>query len=338
MRHLGISFTLLLVLVGSVAAADRDGTILKQEPCPAQKLDYEEFARNMRKGYEEEVQSAARIGVTMPPVEQRMRALPNAETYASRGAHRGFECLEITYLSGGTKVIGFIYKPVDTAGKLFPVILYARGGSRDFGKIVPDRLFFVDHVFLEQGFVLLASQYRGVDGGEGNDEFGGKDLDDILSLVPLAQSLDYADGKNLFLYGFSRGGMMTYLALKHGITVNAAAVSAGPTDLASLGQLRPEMAKNYREMIPGYEKDPAGTTRERSALEWPEKINTPVLMLHGTADWRVPTTDSLRLAFKLQQLHKTYALEIFANDVHGLPLHNDEAHEKIVHWFRQYMR
>jgi len=338
MRNSGIIFALLLVVVGTAAAYDHDGTILKQEPCPVEKESYDEFIQRVRSSYEQEVQSAARIGVPMPAVEERMRALPDARNFANRKEHHGFECMQITYVSGGTKVIGFIYKPVDTAGKHLPVILYARGGSRDFGKIIPDHLFFPDHVFLEQGFIIVASQYRGVDGGEGHDEFGGKDLEDILSLVPLARGLEYADAKNLFLYGFSRGGMMTYLALKHGIRVNAAAVSAGPTDLASLGQLRPEMEKNYREMIPDYEKDPAGTTRERSALEWPEKINTPLLILHGTADWRVPTTDSLRLALKLQQLHKEYALEIFANDAHGLPLHNDEAHEIMVRWFRGHMK
>jgi dipeptidyl aminopeptidase/acylaminoacyl peptidase len=274
----------------------------------------------------------------MPSPEERLRKLPDREAFTTRTTHRGFECVQITYLSGSTKVIGFIFKPIDTAGKRLPLIVYARGGSRDFGKIVPDRLFLADYTFLEQGFVILASQYRGVDGGEGHDEFGGQDLGDILSLIPLAQSLDYVDSKNLFLYGFSRGGMMTFLALKNGIPVNAAAVSAGPTDLASLGQLRPEMAKNYREMIPGYETDPVGTTRERSALQWPEKINTPLLLLHGTADWRVPTTDTLQLALKLQQLHKTYAVEIFSGDVHGLPLHNDEAHLRVVSWFRQYMK
>ena len=41
---------------------------------------------------------------------------------------------------------------------------------------------------------------------------------------------------------------------------------------------------------------------------------------------------------KLQQLHKTYAVEIFTGDVHGLPLYNDEARLKIVSWFRQYMK
>jgi dipeptidyl aminopeptidase/acylaminoacyl peptidase len=68
------------------------------------------------------------------------------------------------------------------------------------------------------------------------------------------------------------------------------------------------------------------------------EVNTPILLLHGTADWRVPTTDPIRLALKLQELHKTYSLHIYADDVHGLPLHNEEVHQKIADWFRQYMK
>ena len=59
-------------------------------------------------------------------------------------------------------------------------------------------------------------------------------------------------------------------------------VSAGPTDLAALGHLRPETAKSYSEMIPDYANDPTGTLSERSAIAWPEKNNTPHLLLHGT--------------------------------------------------------
>lgn len=94
MRYCLILFLLASFAGSAAAAADRDGTILKQESCPVEKESYEEFVQHNRTGYEQEVQSAARIGVTMPTVEERMRTLPDA----SRKEHRGFECLKITYL------------------------------------------------------------------------------------------------------------------------------------------------------------------------------------------------------------------------------------------------
>ena len=56
------------------------------------------------------------------------------------------------------------------------------------------------------GYVVLASQYRGNDGGQGQEEFGGADVNDVLNLMPLARSLSFADAKNTVILGFSRGG------------------------------------------------------------------------------------------------------------------------------------
>jgi len=51
-------------------------------------------------------------------------------------------------------------------------------------------------------------------GGEGKEEHGGKDLNDVFNLIPLLSHLPNANTLRIGLYGESRGGMMTYLALK----------------------------------------------------------------------------------------------------------------------------
>ena len=56
----------------------------------------------------------------------------------------------------------------------------------------------------------------GEDGGQGREEFGGKDVNDVLNLIKLAQSLPFVEPTKIVMLGFSRGGMMTYLAIKHG--------------------------------------------------------------------------------------------------------------------------
>ena len=346
MRHFRCAVLLCFLLPGTLAytadSGGRDGTIVKQEACPARKFEYEDFVQLQRTDYEEEMQSEpqspAKIGVSMPSLQDYLKALPDRATVEKRKAHHGYECLKVTYLSDGLNVIGFIFKPVDSKGKKLPVVIFNRGGEGDNGKVTANRIFLWQYEFLEQGFVILAAQLRGVDGGEGQDEFGGRDLDDVLNLIPLAQSLDYVDTKNVFMYGVSRGGTMTYLAIKKGASINAAAVHAGPTDLTDQLRLRPDFSKVYEEYIPDYKTNPSEALSQRSAIDWPDKINTPVLLLHGTADWRVSPNDALRLAMKLQQLHKTYALQIYANDVHALTMHNDEVHLRIIEWFRQYMK
>src|SRR4030095_14955865 len=99
------------------------------------------------------------------------------------------------------------------------------------------------YAYVSSGFVVIGSQYRGNDGGEGREEFGGADVCDVLHLIPLARALGYVDMHNVFMLGWSRGGMMTYLALKHEIPVNAVAVGGGLTDLVSEGKTSPAPAK-----------------------------------------------------------------------------------------------
>src|SRR6185369_5227400 len=109
-------------------------------------------------------------------------------------------------------------------------IIYNRGGNREFSKLMPWMQYgFYD--FVSNGFVVIGSQYRGNDGGEGREEFGGAEVRDVLNLIPLAKSLDYVDMSNVFMFGESRGGMMSYLALAYNIPVGAAATIGGAVDL-----------------------------------------------------------------------------------------------------------
>ncbi len=102
--------------------------------------------------------------------------------------------------------------------------------------------------------VVIGSQYRGNDGGEGKEEYGGADVRDVMNLIPLARSLGYVDMNNVFLFGVSRGGMETYLALKNSIPVNAAAISGGVTDLFGNAKDHPDYVANiYRELIPDFD-------------------------------------------------------------------------------------
>src|SRR6266567_1910580 len=116
-----------------------------------------------------------------------------------------------TGATDGLRVVGYLVRPRDLASRRFPVIIFNRGGFLDRGKIESFNL--VDFTRLsEEGFVVLASQYRGNDGGEGREELGGADLEDVSNLLTTARSLPYTDATNIFMYGVSRGGMMTFLA------------------------------------------------------------------------------------------------------------------------------
>ena len=251
------------------------------------------------------------------------------------------ECLRIQYLSDGLKVVGFLVRPRDSEGRRYPAIIYNRGGLQDIGKIdVPNLLDFYE--LAAHGFVVLASQYRGNDGGEGLEQFGGADVGDVVTLVSLASSLPYVDSKNIFFYGLSRGGMMTFLALARGVTVNAAAVVGGIYDLPDLmdstKQRMPGIAKRVMTLIPDYSSRGAAALAERSVMQWPEKLAVPLLMIHGADDEEVPVSQALAFAARLSTMRKEYELIVYAKEIHEALNNRRDRDARIVAWFDRYLR
>lgn len=191
------------------------------------------------------------------------------------------------------------------------------------------------------GYVVVASQYRGNAGGEGKEEFGGKDVNDVLHLIPLLESLPRADGKRIGMYGWSRGGMMTYLALTKTDRIASAVVGSGAADAFDNIQRRPEMEKPvYAELIPDYAEHKEAALAARSAVRWPEKLHkqTPILLLHGSADWRVHPTEALTTASKLFESKHPFRFVFFEGGDHGLTEHREEVDRLIRNWLDRYVR
>ncbi len=243
------------------------------------------------------------------------------------------ECYRIKYLSHGYKVVGFIVKPKGEGSK-YPVMIFNRGGNREFGKITKKSLKYLSYLS-SNNYVVIASQYRGNDGGQGREEFGGRDINDVLNLVPLAKSLSFTEPDKIVMLGFSRGGMMTYLAIKNDAKIKAAAFVGGVTDLGQNYNEREEaMKKVIRELI-GMDKN---EWKKRSAYYWPEKINVPVLILHGEDDWRVKVSQAKKLSERLTEVGKVHELFEFPKGDHGLNTHRSERNRRIFEWFDKYLK
>ena len=246
-------------------------------------------------------------------------------------------CSRITYRSAGLKVIGFLIRPRDTGAQPLPVIIFNRGGFGEIGKIQPFNLVDLTRI-AEQGFVILASQYRGNDGGEGHEELGGADLEDVANLLETAKSLPYADVRNVFMYGVSRGGMMTFLSMKRGIPIRAAAVVGAVYDLAAFGARSPGVVSQAASLIPGYEHQGPAALQERSVMNWPQAVNAPLLILHGTGDEEVPVTEALAFATKFSTLQKPFALVVYSGDVHEVAANRQDRDAQVIAWFKRFLR
>ena len=184
---------------------------------------------------------------------------------------------------------------------------------------------------------MLASQYRGNDGGEGREAFGGDDIHDVMNLIVLAESLPYADTQRIGMLGYSRSGMMTFLAAKLGAPLKAAAVIGAPTDLIQTYRDREDIRPALRTLIGGPPSQLRDAYVQRSAAFWPGKLQVPLLILHGERDWRVDVRQSEVLVQKLKALGHEYTYKIFAGSDHNLGLHRQERNAIIFDWFDTYL-
>lgn len=267
-----------------------------------------------------------------------LRKIATKEEYERAIGDRSFEFQRVKYWSDGLKVVAYLYKPVFAGNRKLPAIIFNRG-SLVRGDIATEVIAFFHRLALE-GFVILAPMYRQSAGGEGRDEMGGADLNDLMNVGLLAKSLEFVDTNNLFLYGESRGGMMTYMAIRKNFPANAAAVFGAFTDLDALIKEHPRVYRPQllNQLWPDFDSRRNDIAQSRSSIFWPESLNVPLLIMHGGADESVNPSQSLAMAQKLQGLGKSYELIIYAGDDHVLSNSFRDRDLRAVAWFKRHLK
>jgi dipeptidyl aminopeptidase/acylaminoacyl peptidase len=138
---------------------------------------------------------------------------------------KGVNLYTITYRSGGFHVKAALAVP--ESPKPLPALLYCRGGINRVGRVRPERI----SQMASFGYIVLAPHYRGNEGGEGRDEFGGAEREDVSMAYELLRRWPLVDQTRISLYGFSRGGMMALFAAMEHRGFHAAVVWGGVSDL-----------------------------------------------------------------------------------------------------------
>lgn len=245
---------------------------------------------------------------------------------------------KLTYSSDGLRVKAWLVQP-KRPGK-YPCIIYNRGGVQEFGATrLPQAVGIIGRI-AKAGYVVIASQYRGNDGGEGQEEYGGAEINDVLNLIPLLSEIPNADTSRIGMFGGSRGGLMTYQAITQTNRIKAAVVLAGVADKAAGIIDRPNLEQNLIDLVPNYQQNKQAELTKRSPVQWVDRFptNVPLLIMHGSSDWRVKATQSLQLAMELEKYRIPYRLIIYEGDDHGLSGHRQQFFTQTISWFDRYVR
>ena len=258
------------------------------------------------------------------------------------------DCRIFVYESDGIEVEGVMIKPLKQSaenGKL-PVVIYNRGGNALGGTLNFRTLQRFLMPIAEQGYIVIASQYRGAAAFPAGvkrqpllDQFGGNDVNDIKNLLPIIQGMPTADSGRIAMKGASRGGMMSYLAAKDMPQLKALIVEAGVADLEKQLVQRPDMEKIYTKAMPNYATEKSAQLSARSVLHWLDKLPSqlPILLVHGDKDWRVDVSQSQSLAEALKAKGHPHKLVIYPGADHGMQPNRAEADAETAAWLKQYL-
>lgn len=254
--------------------------------------------------------------------------------------HKNVEIIYIIYKSDKLKIQGYIYRNKNIK-KITPVVIFCRGGNNNPSiktpELLPGNIFSKNSLLelIEKGkIIVFASNYRGSSKSEGIDEFGGKDINDIINLYPIIKKYKFSNEKNISLYAWSRGCTNALLVSKKVKWIKCIILGAGSYDYKIDKKARPKFHKEIKKYFKLNDSD----LKERSAIYWSDKIpKIPILLLHGTADWRVSVENSIKLSLELYKNKIPYKLVIYPGGDHILSEYTIEVKNEIIMFINNYL-
>jgi len=204
-----------------------------------------------------------------------------------------------------------IYPPDFDPNKKYPALLYCQGGPQSIvSQFYSFRWNF--QLMASQGYIVIAPNRRGLPGfgvewnAQISGDWGGQPMRDYLSAIDDLAKEPYIDKDRLGAVGASYGGYsIYYLAGIHQKRFKSFIAHCGVFNLQSMYGTTEELFFNNHEIGGAYwEKENAIAQKSYKDFNPIEKItewDTPILIIHGGKDYRVPEEQGFQ-AFTAAQL------------------------------------
>ncbi len=226
----------------------------------------------------------------------------------------------------GLRVEGTVHRPIAADGKRgsrrVPVIIYPHGGptGQTFRLFAPFKQLLV-----AEGYAIVDVDFRGSTGygrafREANhDEWGHADIHDVIDGARWATEQPWADGR-LAIYGGSYGGYVVLCALVEEPAMWSAGVDLfGDSEIAESfrhGDRQGRLDLHRMMGSPDDVKRSAGF-RRGSPVYRADRIEAPLLLLHGRKDKRVVPLMTERMVEALEIEGKTHEVHWYDDEGHG---------------------
>ncbi|MCJ8010549.1 prolyl oligopeptidase family serine peptidase [Paenibacillus sp. KQZ6P-2] len=214
----------------------------------------------------------------------------------------------------------------------WPVLIYCRGGIGRVGQVKIEWL----ERFSRSGFIVFAPTYRGTQGGEGRDEFGGGDMEDVPAACRLLASLPFVDRDHIAAMGFSRGSINAAFTAAETSYLSQLVLWGGVSDLSRTYEERIDLRRMLKRVVGNPNKYP-DIYEARSPICMAERIHCPVLIIHGSEDAQVHNSHGLRMYERLKELGKDVDLHWYEGYGHHMPVEvHIKAIERMFTWIRNH--
>ena len=216
----------------------------------------------------------------------------------------------------GQQVPGWLFVPKNLdKTKKHPVILWIHGDgvNQNYDGWHVQRnyavYYSIHQYFLQKGYIVFAPDYRGSI-GYGRDwrtgvylDVGGKDAKDAWMGANYLKTLPFVDADRIGVWGLSYGGFFTLIAMTDQPKLFRAGVDvAGVVDYV-MYYSDPYHGDWTASRIGTPEQNPQ-VYANASPLSHIDRLERPLLVLHGTADVNVPFLESVWLMDEALKKHK----------------------------------
>ena len=217
----------------------------------------------------------------------------------------------VTTTDNKQMLVWVILPPNFDATKKYPTLLYAQGGPQSpLSQFYSYRWNF--QLMASQGYIIVAPNRRGMPGHgvEWNEaiskDWGGQVMDDYLSAIDDVAKEPYVDNDRLGAIGASYGGYSVfYLAGIHNKRFKSLIAHDGVFDTRTMAGTTEELFFVNHD-FGGHYWDKSNATAQKAFNEFNpvthvDKWDTPILIIQGGKDYRVPIEQGLA-AFQAAQL------------------------------------
>ncbi len=263
----------------------------------------------------------------------------NDETYG-KIAMGNIEERWITTTDGKKMLVWVIFPPDFDKDKKYPALLYCQGGPQNtVSQFYSFRWNF--QIMAANGYIVVAPNRRGLPsfGTEWNKEisgdWGGQPMRDYLSAIDEISQEPYIDKNRLGAVGASYGGYSVYyLAGIHNKRFKTFISHCGVFNLESMyGSTEEVFFPNYDLGGAYWENPQPKAYKDFNPIKLVEKWDTPIMIIEGGRDYRVPYTQGLE-AFQAAQLRGIKSrLVYFPEESHWV----QEAQNGII-WQKEFFK